>query len=756
MATKAQRRLQQARRKEAKRAKEQKRQKIRSQPAGLRLAKRMSARQPTAWPDENEADVAVFEDCVLAKLSAEDAAEVRLIRDGLAEACDRRPGDAVEALQSIGRRSPVADWRLLIRGLLLWNESKVAEAGEVWQRLDPQRRPHRIAAALMLAHRDDLTELKQGDADRPPDDPWIGHSDTELLDSAKLIRQSQVDRVALRAARSILSVPKEFDDATVEPNHIDWMVQFTKDYESIEPRLIQSMHETIVRRAFCGPYSDIFKKCVERFNGPPHDRRNQLLTYHYFNNVGDDMFASRSPRRSSDALLKYLNVDLKANTELPKPLKGAIASQIHLYMAAEAMMPSSPFEAMMSRNEFELPSETAIEHFKAAVDANPDASRPYDIHEGVYRDLLEHDQIKKAEEREVNDLLIEIWQKRLQHRPDDVDVRVRLVDQLLEMERSAEAQQHIESLAGNRQENPLAAAMDWKWHVLETFRLCRRKTWLSQAEEHLRAAADRWPSWLATDWLPYLHAGLAMRGGNTRAFDQMAKADVAKTPIDDACMRLAAAQRMRIAAAELKPLRGAINDCLREIESTAVDKILPAASFFWDLHRTGLKYPAYRMHGTKFLNQLVEWFETDPSLVAERIDQPPIRAALLILANEGFFNDGYDIRLLTSLTDHVAVDHPVNAAVTLTAVCRRTHTWEDLSRDRPMAQTLLHHAKTETDPFYRHHYQSLVEAFEQKVLSVAKRMGGMNMFSRMIDAAFGEDSGDECQCDKCRRRRGEQ
>jgi len=51
-----------------------------------------------------------------------------------------------ELLQPIGLRSPYADWKLLLRGLLAYYHNDDLRACENWQRLDPARVPARLAA----------------------------------------------------------------------------------------------------------------------------------------------------------------------------------------------------------------------------------------------------------------------------------------------------------------------------------------------------------------------------------------------------------------------------------------------------------------------------------------------------------------------------------------------------------------------------------------------------------------------------------
>ncbi len=55
---------------------------------------------------------------------------------------------ALEHLQPIPRSSPAADWRLFVRGLIAFRKDDIEQTKANWDRLDPQRVAHRIAAAL--------------------------------------------------------------------------------------------------------------------------------------------------------------------------------------------------------------------------------------------------------------------------------------------------------------------------------------------------------------------------------------------------------------------------------------------------------------------------------------------------------------------------------------------------------------------------------------------------------------------------------
>lgn len=754
MVDKAQKLAQKAKQKEEKRRKERAREKKRQVKAVQnRLDVRIAKQSTFAWLGESVEDRAVFDDAVLESLQGEVAEHVTCIRQALTEVCQRAPGQAIDGLAAISRRSPMADWRTLLRGLLSWQAGEVAEASEAWSRLDRQRRPWRVAASLVLAHRDDLTELRHGASDASDAsatsssdaEPWVANCDDQLLVHAKLVRQSQIQRVALRNATGIAKVRTDVTEATVSPEHINWMRDFTKQYQAIDPTLVQSLNEAIVMRAFCGPFIDIFEQCAKSFRGPRHDRSNVLAKSFYYRE-GDN------EKKAEQQLSQYLKIELPQNTDLPEPLRGAIASQIYCDLAAAELRPPAPTN-MLSMFYDDGPDEDLVEdYFNHAIDAYPANRSAYEGFQAWYRQLLANDDLLKDSRQAIESELADVLSRRLQNLPDDIDARLELVDYLLENDRSEEAQAHIVWLAGTRRDNPLADAMAWKWNLQEAMRLSRRKAWLASASTHLDTAQSIWPRWLSSDWLPYLRAAVRLRGGDQSAFDTMPSDQRVKSKLAEACMKLGAAQRMSVPASDLKTLRKEVDDHVTGLKTIAAEDLMSTASFFWDLHRCRFKYPAYRMHARKFLDQLRNRFDRSPKIVTAHLDEPAVRSSLLIMANEGCFNDAYNTSVPECLMAGDLRQHPTVLAILITAVCGMRRSWgtNEYQRD---GEALRKASQSMSDPFYRHLYNDLAERLENKIREQGSGMSGM--LRNMMGGMTGDEDDDTCDCPECRRRRGE-
>jgi hypothetical protein len=758
MVDKAQKLAQKARKKEEKRRKERAREKKRQvKSTQNRLEVRIAKQSTIAWLGEPPEDRAVFDDAAFEALQGEVAEHVACVRQALAEVCQRAPGQAVEGLVAISRRSPMAEWRLLLRGLLSWQAGELAEASEAWSRLDRQRRPWRIAASLVLAHHDDLTDLRHGGSGTANEsvesvaassdvDPWVANCDDQLLVHAKLVRQSQIQRVALRNAGGIAKIKTDVTDATICPDHINWMRDFTKQHQSIDPELVQSLNEAIVMRAFCGPYIDIFEQCAKSFRGPRHDRSNTLSKFFYYRE-GDN------EQKAHQHLSHYLKIELPRNAEVSDSLRGAIISQIYCNLAAAELSPPD------TKNMFSMffdggPDEDLVEeYFNKAIDAYPANRSAYEGFQAWYRQLLADDDLLKDSRRAIESELASVLSRRLQNLPDDIDVRLELVDYLLENDRSEEAQGHIEWLSGTRRDNPLADAMLWKWNLQEAMRYGRRKAWLSLASSHLDTAQTIWPQWLSSDWLPYLRAAVLLRGGDKDAFDTMPSDQRVASEVAEACMKLGAAQRMSVPAANLKTLRNEVDDHLVNIKGIAAEDLMSLATFFWGLHRSRFKYPAYRMHARKFLDQLRKMFDRSPKMVTEHLDEPAVRSTLLIMANEGCFHEPYNLTLPKWLLSGDRRQHPTVLATVVTAVIGMRQPWgaDEYWRD---GEALRKASQSMSDPFYRHLYNDLADRLENKIRE--QRSGMRQILRNMRDAEDDdEDDDDTCDCPDCRRRRGE-
>ncbi len=724
--------------------------------SNARHRQRLAQQVPRAWPNETPEDVAVFDDIVFATLPPEIAQQVTAVRDALRDATESRGDEAIKRTSVISRSSPLSEWRLFIRGLVDWLAGETEPASESWKRLDPQRRPGRIATTMMVALRTDLEEVSHPTvnpepaaatsepANATPTLPW-DRWDDQLLYHAKLLRRVRFDRAALRVAEAGVKVPEAPQKLLLGPKKLQWLKQFIKEYRDTEPDLTAALSQTALGRASVQTYSDLFDDAARSFAGPPHDPKNQLLTFHYYRRFEDDFSAETTSKR---ALEQYLNVDLPQNESLPQPLRKAIASQIHYYEAMNLMNPKGDRGGMMDFF-FDAPREDTKgirTHFKAAVKAAP-TNRPAHVayHEWIDSKLDDED-LTQAKREPLEKELAEVmrsWSKGL---PEDVEPRLWLVDYLLENEQMDEAKPHVDLLAACRVDDPRVRATPWKWQLLEAMRLCRRKAWLAEVPARLDEAEAAWPAWLPKQWLPYLRAAYTLRSAQAEAFEsqrqQVCQANgVARDSLTDTCMMLGAAQMMRVPAADLKPLRASLDQALKQIKTLPLEELMKVGGFFWDLHRVQLVYPAYRMHGRNIGKEMFARIGQNSNPVLDGVNDELVQKAILWGSEYRFWPSGYDTKQYPFFLNPVVQKQPVFTAARVNAFLKERRHW-GYEKYTGLGPLLREAAQSQRDAYYRHWFTKLADELDE-ITETEKARFGRFPFGNLFGSMGGDDDDDE-------------
>lgn len=735
--------------------------------SNARHRERLAQQIPQAWPDELPADVAVFDDAALTSLPPELGSQAAAVREALQDALASRGDEALKRVSEIPRGSALSQWRLFLRGLIDWLAGESAAAGEAWKRLDPERRPGRIATAMMLALRTDLeraaplpgqaASAAAGDEPQTPD--W-DRFDAAQLYHAKLLRRVRFDRTALRVAETGLSMPEESKKLALGPRKIQWIARFIAEYADTEPDLATAVGQAALRRACGQNYSDIFEDAIRKFPGPRHDPRNLLLTFHYYSRFANDPSAQR---RADGALNEYLNRDLPQNGSLSPELRGAIASHIHLNEALASIRPAgggSMFNLFFAAPEN---AKAIRSHLLAAVKAAPGHSAVYKAHVEWIRSKLDHDRLAKPEQKRLEDELAGVMQRWSQGAPEDAEPRLWLVEFLLENERLDEARPHVDFLAASRQDDPRVRATPWKWQLLEAMRLCRRKAWLADVPARLDDAERLWPAWLPKQWLPYLRAAWVLRTGRAAEFEDARRrlceqSGRVRDSLADACLMLGAAQRLRATAAELKPLRTAAERALQQIDSLPLADLCETGSFFWDLHRAGLVYPAYRLQGKTIGKALFGRLEKNDKLVREGSDDEQIQKAILWGSEYRFWSSAYETKFPSFFSKPAVERHPAFAAAMLNAILKERYAWS-IKKHQDLVPLVRAAAASARDAYDRHWFLELANQADDLLAEASRRFRG-SPFGDLF--GFGEDDEDEddddddldfdpdCDCPSCR------
>lgn len=775
-----------------------------------RHRQRLAEQIPRSWPGELSEDVAVFDDAALSALPPELAQQATAVREALREVLESRGDDGLKRVAVVPRGSSFSEWRLFLRGLVDWLANEWDSASETWQRLDPERRPGRIATAMMVALRSDLesaaspqvppqtqeagveggagpavgsvtepaanpladedrSDAASGPATEPgtaPDaggkkSPWDQFDETQLY-HAKLLRRVRFDRAALRIAEAALSVPEESQELVLGPKRIAWLQRFIAEYQDTEPELTAALAEAGLARAVSQSYYNLFDDAVRVLRGPRHDRRNWLLRYFYYGRFANDR---DSEKRAERALHEYLQRDLPQNKEISDVLRSAIVSQLHLKQAVDLMGPprtGTIFDWIMQARQDPREIE---DHLRSAVKAAPTNRRAYEVHAEWIMDKLDEDRLSKVDEEEFEEDLEEVMQTWSHALPDDVKPRLWLVDYLLENEHLEEARPHVEFLAASRHEDPRVRATSWKWQLLEAMRLCRRKAWLREVPAFLDEAEKLWPAWLSPAWLPYLRTAWMLRLGRGEAYAderRRIREETGRGLLADACMALGAAQKMRVAAADLKPLRAAADQAIKDIDQLPLEDLVETASFFWDLHRVQLVYPAHRMQSKPIGTALLSRLGRQPEFVADKIDDIRTGQAVLWMSECRFWASGYATKIPAIFNLPAIGEHPFIVAAKVNAFLGSRYYW-GYKKFSHLLSPLRAAATATRDAYYRYWFAELAARLDDAISSAKTGFSTSplgNLFGDLGDEDDDADDEDDdndgldfdpnCNCPDCR------
>ena len=734
-----------------------------------RLARRVARVRPVAWKGESSVDAAVFDDAVLDELEPEIAAEVRLVREALAMVADPLAGDVNQRLSTISRRSPLSEWRLLLRGLVSWYANRTDEAQESWKRLDRERRPSRIAAALTASGREDLDALISAAGTGSLGEQAISLGwDSSILSAARLVRQTRVDRLAVQEAVRETSLrerlPAELAKRLLlSPARLAWVIEFCSQYNQLEPQLVDAVKQAALDRAMKQPFADLNRDAMSKLAGPLHDPKNLLSQAIYHGRFAD------GDVQADSFMQQYLTKSLPNNKQISPSLRAAIESEIYLDQAREEASPGNDGSLYARLFAEPVDHKLVAKLYKKALAAYPANAEAHREYVDWIREYTDNDRRRKSEREPFEKLLLPAMKAWAAGVPEEIEPRLWLVDFYLENEELDAAQPHVQWLAGSRHADPRVRATPWKWELLEAMRLCRRKAWLADVPAKLDAAEKLWPVWLSKDWLPYLHAALRLRQGQTAEYEaargeirnQRQAAGRPLCNLTDAAMMLAAAQRMRVPAAELKPLRATIDAAVKDAENLDDADLIQTASFFWDLHRANLLYPAYRMHGGKFAAELYRRLNpVEKGGIGSFVKEPNFTDAIYWLVIRRCFTDGYDIKLPPTLSD--LLSDLARAVLSIESLLsnRNQGRWR-IQKHEADIEVLRAAAAMEKDPYYRYWFSSLTSRGEAAISANTSLSDGFGSFDPFDSYESDEDEFDddedaeECDCEFCRNERAQ-
>lgn len=753
-------------------------------PGGQKHLQQLKSLTPVAWADENRFDVAVFDETIFATLDSEEQQTINAVRESFASLEQGRNEEAALGLADIPRKSPMSEWRMLVRGMQHWFSDDVDAAVKAWSRLDPTRRPARIACALELALHDDLTTVNMVPTSAVLSDGALVSSvpiDSALLLGAKVVKRTRISRPAINLALKGIDKVAAFDAAieesvrqagfaddepelTISPELIAWLKDFGTTFRSTEPKLVRALELAALERASQQCYEDIFEMAVKQFKGPPHDPGNNLRCYFYGMDSG-----GKPSRISKRYLTKYLEIDLPSNKAISQPLRNALVSSIHLQDAEAEVLMAGPqqglsieaFAALVGADSQAVKDLDTIEKIRAdftrsiaAYPANHDAHVKYTdwLEEQIEQARTNRSENRKKEVGQLQDELSAAMKFWVESIATDVRPREFLAEALLDDEQLEEATPHIEWLVSSRPGDPKVKALPWKLKLLEAMKACRRVSSLPRVPGLLAEVKKQWPDWLATRWLPYFTAAWMLRCGEQADYKKQRESICADNGVPmnslvDACMMLGAAQKMKVAAADLKPLRVPVEEAVKECGSLSDEELIAAGSFFWSMHKARIVYPAYRMHGAKFGRELLRRMNANPDIASDNSQDPEFHECVFWLSERRFWGTRYESKIPVSLYRLVGKNSAVTAAH-LNGLSRNYYVSFN-KRLRDAVASLKQSVRTEPDPYYRHWFAELIDGIEAREREADKFRDFESRFGELINNYARDLDSEDCLCSGC-------
>lgn len=403
-------------------------------------------------------DMAVRNPALLSRVSDELAGEIQAVLSGLRALEQGEHEVGLAAVASIGFRSPLAPWRLLIRGLADYYDGSLEQAIEAWRRLPADRPPRRIARVLLALESRTLE-----------DDPPPSESALRRLQSAT--KESRSDSVAdLRLAwvdedhrRTVTEMGKLWRGKRDDPGWLQRLCDrvWSRLVSSHDPRAIEEM-----KRQLPPPHWDPGFKLASILS--------VLLCPHL-----------HSPAELSEAAerLDGYFADLERNEQLSpldrKALRAALAVQLadfyHGFHGFASTQRREPDWLRGRRAGFvKVAWQLVLRMLRRASEASPEWERPVELAETIlkeFEDRAKNEAPKKKQNEQVEPELIAVLQRYAAAHPGRVDAWRRYGQALRRVDQPEESAKVLEKLEQMAPRDPWVRSAGWRHRMDHVGRL---------------------------------------------------------------------------------------------------------------------------------------------------------------------------------------------------------------------------------------------------------------------------------------------
>ncbi len=548
---------------------------------------------------------------------------VELVKQAIAriEAGDEEP---LAGLKEIPRSSPLADWRLFLRGFVSHAKNETEEAQSAWERLDPQRVPARMARGLMAQRKPEL--LKEADY----------HTRSFVAGLEKLVQGTSTLHV-LRMAQAAVA-RNEWTEALNLVSRQRLMLR------AADPEILQRITTIVLSKAIHAGDRDLLRdltRCSDPLPIDPTWNRAWSLMYEQ-----DEQLSYMEIERS---WLNYVR-DLGTNSALTDDER-KVAQAMVLEHLAEEGLDCYAYQEDEGPDEFEEFADEfreSQEQFRAKIIGYYQQSLKLAGLKSTYKllsDLYRDEDNQPA--------VIRTLKEMLQKHPDDQETLVWLSGQLSCAGQSEEALVYARDAFRRKPLDPLVKDNLWKTlrnRVRECIRaqnLPLARTILQEAEQYQPADADPFAA-------PALDGLLTLREGRVAEAETLFKqAEVAGggTPpvwlmliVDSARLHAPPATAKRFVVAWQKSFKPKFNPAVA----------LKTAQMFFNYRTNGIEIPAETSRRVEFYDYLSRGLRA-------KFDEKDLQALLEMLQND----DRADQDLKQKFLNKAIKSHPENPLIVL-------------------------------------------------------------------------------------------
>ena len=684
-------------------------------------------------PTENEPieDLAVFSSVHRQQLPVAIQAESVLVGNALASVQADQFDDAISTLKEIGRASVFSDWRLFIRGLICFYQKDFENAKNNWSRMDPIRRPARIAAALYGAATDATLVEK------------LDYDSQQLEVSRTLLRRKQL----IDEAKKIALMKHRNPKTVFSVSQVAQLKNFRDNFQRWDKLFVSRFTQACVQSCMRQPDKEVFMLVTKAVNGPNFDPNWNLFGYCY-----TSMFQGAIEKKE-----EYAKAYITESSKLTHPIvavRNALTSCLRVGVVKERLK-NPGFESFFSvsarRPAVNMPE--LCKELDKAIAEYPKNHQAHEMRIDLIEMELENEDLSRKDELRLTEELMRAKWEFIRVFPNEVDVLTELVEDCFELDELDRLKELVPVIADQRIDDPMMKALEWRLKICGAFVLCKKKTGLAAASKALDEAEVLWPKWHSKDWLPFLRSAIAMRDGNRQKFDELnlsAREACNASKLLGDVMTFAALQSMHLPSASLKPFRAMVVLSELELKSISVADLCEVGKFYWDLVRTKTTYPGYEIQ-SKPLGKMT----------CDRLSQLPQNSHSQYYAEACCWIASHGMWLAKSRRNLPAwiMASAKNDPKILLAVARWILSDDGMGEDQlwDLEQhivSLKSIADTESDSYYRYSFVEIASDFEG-IIAEAERM---EKLSGPADQDDDDDDDDEyedndCECESCRARR---